>query len=506
MHFENLKEMIYAITKNKLKDIDIPVKPGERNTLINQLYDGISKGKFKSDEDAAAAIFQSNAKDARYKRLRQRLIRQLINVVFFIDVNQSRFSNYASAVSNIYQDYTGALAFIDRYAYGAGNFILLQTLEQAVRWELTHLCADITWHLRKNAALTGEDRANRIKYAQLNQLYERKRYWETKSADYFDTIIDQFGFDSNKAPTQELYERTKVFYEELSEKSEEVDTCLYYYYTGIIGIIMYVAANDHRAAIGVIDKTLAIFDERKAINRARVLAIAFQKPVCLLQLREHETPAWKEAFDYLNDLVEPYTNNWLKFRSLETYQAFYTRNYDKAFAIYKEVMAKSILQKYPGRAQDDWRLHNGYIHLLAQLGVLPLKEVEAVSGSFKLSRFVNDFEMMFRDKEGMNIPVLFLPILYNLAIGNNEELAPSFEALEKYRQRYLNNDTNRRSAVFLKILLALAERPYDRNSADRKIEKELAVLRTLRPEGDRQLFVVEVIPYEHLLELLKVPL
>lgn len=68
---------------------------------------------------------------------------------------------------------------------------------------------------------------------------------------------------------------------------------------------------------------------------------------------------------------------------------------------------------------------------------------------------MNQFESLTKDREAFNIPLLFFPILYNLVEGNYEDYGRSEDALDKYRQRYLENDLNKRSASFLKILLAL---------------------------------------------------
>ena len=119
-------------------------------------------------------------------------------------------------------------------------------------------------------------------------------------------------------------------------------------------------------------------------------------------------------------------------------------------------------------------------------------------------RFNNDFEIFDRDKEGMNIPLFLLPLLYSLAQGSDheEEYGRSVDAIEKYRKRYLDNDLNRRSASFTNMLLALGKIEFEQASAERKIKKEMAVLTSLPPQEAGQSLAVEIIPYEDLWQML----
>ena len=120
------------------------------------------------------------------------------------------------------------------------------------------------------------------------------------------------------------------------------------------------------------------------------------------------------------------------------------------------------------------------------------------------SPFNNDFEVFDRDKEGMNIPLFLLPLLYSLAQGSDheEEYGRSVDAIEKYRKRYLDNDLNRRSASFTNMLLALGKIEFEQASAERKIKKEMAVLTSLPPQEAGQSLAVEIIPYEDLWQML----
>jgi hypothetical protein len=82
------------------------------------------------------------------------------------------------------------------------------------------------------------------------------------------------------------------------------------------------------------------------------------------------------------------------------------------------------------------------------------------------------------------------------------EYGRSLEALDKYRQRYLNTEANKRSAYFMKALVALSKKSFEPAASERKIQYEINELKKIPPEDAARFFVVEIVPYEDLWEML----
>lgn len=195
--------------------------------------------------------------------------------------------------------------------------------------------------------------------------------------------------------------------------------------------------------------------------------------------------------------------NWYKVMSLYFYYQLYSRQYKEALSVYEKATSHQRFKLLGDNSRDEWQLFGGYLHLLAAFGKLNKEAVEKIVGPYRYGKFSNEIKVFDKDKLGMNIPLVMLPVLFSLATGDHQEYGRSVEALEKYRIRYLNNDLNRRSASFMKILFALSDRPFRPGPADRKIAKELEVLAAEGPRVAGQTFAVEIIPYEDLWEILK---
>jgi hypothetical protein len=318
--------------------------------------------------------------------------------------------------------------------------------------------------------------------------------------DYYDNLIDYY--INKKSPNIEIHNLANAYFEELWPLTEKVDTSQFYNYTYLIGIMKFMSTNDSQSALDLANVALITLQKRKNTNRTDLFTIAIQKLSCLTHLRIFENKAGDEVVAYCLKLIEKNSFNW--YRLMETYFQYcmYAKNYKKALEIYDLVNKSSRLSTLASNVRDSWYLYAGYLHLLVQFKKLEASSVDKVVGSFKIGRFNNNFELFDRDKEGMNIPLILLPLLYSLAQGADyeEEYGRSVDAIEKYRKRYLDNDLNRRSASFTNLLLALGRMEFEKASAERKIKKEMAVLNSLPPQEAGQSLAVEIIPYEDLWE------
>lgn len=502
MEFDVLKDLVRTITRNKVKQIEVLGNPGQEGSRSEELFDGIFKDRFQSDDEAAKYFFDSDEKDPKYRKLRNRLIRQLINTSFFIDVQQPMFNERGKALYNCYRDYAAAYILRSRDAYKASVYLLQQLMEQTIKFEFTDITADVCRQLRQQFALSPGDQANHEKYSALHRIYEEKRHWEAKAYDYSENLIHHY--ITGRSPSNDVHLMATDYFDELLAKADEIDTMQFYIYTYKVGVIKYSAINDCKKTIEICDKALAILQSRKFSNRGSLASFATQKLACLTQLRVFDDG--DKTARYCLTLVDEGSFNWFRLLETQFYYYMYTHRYETALNVFQEVTQHSRYRQLSGSTRDMWTLLGGYLHLLTALGKLDAQEVEKIAGYYSpgSSRFVNDFEVLDKEKNGMNIPLVLLPVLFSIAKGNFDEddFGRSLEALDKYRQRYLENDTNRRSAIFLKMILALAKKEFNTARAERKMEKEWALLQQESPQLAGQSFAVEVIPYEDLWNML----
>ena len=80
---DQLKEIINVVSKQKIKNLDVLTLKSKKGKLY-ALYDGIQSGCFQTDQDALAELYEGPSAKWAYRKLKDRLMQQLINTVLFV--------------------------------------------------------------------------------------------------------------------------------------------------------------------------------------------------------------------------------------------------------------------------------------------------------------------------------------------------------------------------------------------------------------------------------------
>jgi hypothetical protein len=90
-YMEELKELVKIVTNRGQKNISLLDLNEKKLSKEMELFFGIQKGLYANDEQAAAQMYDSTPDDAKYKMLKSRLRKKLLNHLFFLDFSGSRF-------------------------------------------------------------------------------------------------------------------------------------------------------------------------------------------------------------------------------------------------------------------------------------------------------------------------------------------------------------------------------------------------------------------------------
>lgn len=501
MEFNTLIDLIQVITPNKLKSLEILKGTGKSESRTEQFYRLIASGKLKNDEQAANYFFNTtDVRDQNYRKLKNKLFRQLINTNYLIDLQSTRYSDRLKALYYCNADFAAANILLARRSYRIAIYLLQQVLEQAIKFEFLHLAASITRTLRFHFARSNQDRIMTEKYKELNKIYENKRYWSDKAQDYIDEIANYF--NQKTTFNQQILDSSLQYYQELLPKLEEVNTSVLFYRTYWLGAVYYSLLNDYEKVLELVNQCLDKIQHLPSTSRGTLSGLAIQKIDCLIHLRRLDYPEFKSAFDLGIVNTELDHLNYYRLNELTVRYYLFTKQYDKALETFKEVSAQGFYQKMTGQPKEVWILYSGYLHLLGMLKQLDAEKVKEVLGEFRMGRFMGDITIFDKEKDGMNIPLMLLPILVRLAQNDPESVLQMADALEKYRKRHLDEDTNKRSAIFVRFLVNLAKVRYETTAATKKIARERHLLSQYPPQKVNQAYYLEVIPYEDLWQML----
>ena len=116
---KNLLEIAGVVTKKKVKKIEIFDEYALRNkgSKFNEFYEDLTSGEYKNDRDASSKLYGCTPKDARYRQLKSRFRKRLLNTLFFLDVNKPSASNYDRAHFTCHKEWTLVKILLDNDAH-----------------------------------------------------------------------------------------------------------------------------------------------------------------------------------------------------------------------------------------------------------------------------------------------------------------------------------------------------------------------------------------------------
>lgn len=501
MTFAALKDMARVVHEYKSEQ---PEVLGNVSTALledaHRLYQILLEKQHATEDEIINTFFQADTPDYQYYEcVKTKLEKVIINSSYLIDQSKIDNSRVATYISSLCYLTAGEVMF-QLGEHTASSGAIETAFEASLKHEFTRLCADALYFLKTYYYSHQSDAQKLAYYNALHKEFEGKRNMEVQAKIYHDDLIQYY--NSSKIPNQAVSQKAREYHQALQSENLDKQSNGYKLMTHTIGIIQYMTANQYLQALNLCETAIKEYAHNNNINRGPIALFFAQKVFCLIHLKMHNNLAIEEALKTYFRLSTKNGYNAFKGHELALFYTLHTRQYPKALQHYEKGRNHPLFPNLTGILRENWLLYGGYLHLLAELGQLDKKAVEKTVGPFRYSKFINDIKILSKEKEGMNIPLMNLPILFSLARGEGDFPEEYMATLERYRKRYLRDEMNIRSASFVKLLLLLARKPFEGKNVDRKIEKELAILRQQQPQFSRQTIAIEIIPYEDLWWLL----
>ncbi|MEO0733426.1 MAG: hypothetical protein AAFZ52_11365, partial [Bacteroidota bacterium] len=191
--------------------------------------------------------------------------------------------------------------------------------------------------------------------------------------------------------------------------------------------------------------------------------------------------------------------NWQKAYELHMMVCFHAKDYSTAYNIFQTVTTHPSFSKVTVYSREVWTVYGAYFYLLNKAGLLP--NYRSDGKTFKLQRYLNSVPVYSKDKRGFNVPILVSQILLLIQLGRYDDLTERFDAIAKYKDRYLDRENNFRSNLFISMLLQVAKGNMNPNYIERRVEKYRKRLAEKSIDITDQRYDQEILPYEDAWEL-----
>jgi hypothetical protein len=489
-----LKEIIRVIGRRRLKKIEVfnDSSSTNRKNTYNKFYHGVKDGLYKTDDEAALALCNTDASDKKYLMLKSRVRNRLLNTLFFLD-NSTR-AEYQQAILQCNRNFMAAKVLLLNGARGAGESLLRTTLTQAEKFEITDVALNCILLLRYAAAFAGrvaEFELLRKRFNEVSAIFND----ECLAEEYYQILVLPFGKSDSNRP--DLAHLAKTYVAEIEVMLKRHDS-----FNLELGIFrLKVVAGQLGMDFDLVLKACEEFEIRLQYKKhmsasIRYGEIGIYRMVAYLNLGRYEEGKAAAAVS-IHHFGEG-SPNWVVY--LENYflLCMHTGNYLQASEIHTKVTSHPYFESIDPTRQEKWRIFEAFLRYMLS-GSIDAASGEVAENQFKLMKFLNDVPNYSKDKRGLNIAILILQVLFLLDRRDFDGIIARAEALKVYCSRYLKEDENYRSNCFLKMMLMMEKKSFNYEGTHKITERYFNMLQASRfSYQNGSLTSLEIIPYEQL--------
>lgn len=494
---EKLREIIEVIGRRRIKRIEVLNDGKGWNDPKNnyyRLYSGIRDGKYGDDEEAAQHLFGVNARNKRYRMLKSRLRKKLLNTMIFVD---NPFSKLGQIRIDCYRSNFVGQFLVRRSAHTAGQAMLRKALKQALKHQFTEVAVQSARMLREEMAFEGRQGEYR-KYDQL--------------------LSEQFELLSAEMRAEKLYEDimiqvvrssvvTTAFKEQLRKSIAEIEQLLEAHPSHHMRMFRYRLLLQYYPTHRMFDELLETCNEvQEYVSSNPDLArqpdfheFIIHRIIAYLHLGDFEN-GWA-CVQRDRNFFRAGSGNWAIMQEVCLLIAIHSGRFTEAAEIYEEMVSSRRFQMLDTLRSEKWKIFGAYLRYVIDPKDL---DIESLLGKyFNLGKFLNEVPEFSKDKRGMNIAILVIQILFLLFRKDYNSIIGRTEALKVYSSRYLKTGEYKRVNFFLRMIYALERNDFDVANAEVEVAPLLKQLREtpyMYEDGSR--FDLEIIPYDELWKVL----
>ena len=485
---DEIKDLIKIITdhtKRNLPLLDLKNQHKNGNKEMN-LFLGIKSGEFNDDIEASQGIYGSEEVDFKFRMLKSRLNRKLLNHLFFMDFDSRSHTKSA----NLYQETLDYLHFsrmllnIDETKLGTK--ILYKTLDFATDSEYTVIAIDCLRALREVFAKTYRPKLFQNIKSQIEELEAKERLEEQADAIFQENRLFINSSVNNRKKSVEPFEKAIEELEALYKKSNSFNVFERYYR---MKVWYYELKGDFESVLTFVNEVERDY-EKGLINQKRYdsLFAHFAKGNALIKLKK-----FKEGIVFLDQMLNELDTSskaWYVFAEKYVMLNIQNKQFDKASEIFFRVANNKSFNDLENKEKLKWNIFRTYLYFLTGN--------KKIIRKFDYPQFIKVTPEFQKENAGYNVAILILQII-SQSTGDLSELHGKLDAIDDYVNRYLNNSYSKRTKTFCKLLhkIAIHNRDYDMITMKSKYLQE----KLYESEIAGKSFVdFEVVPYEFLWE------
>jgi hypothetical protein len=497
---KHLLEIAKIVTKKKVKKIEIfdDYSLRQKNSKFNDFYEALMAGKFSSDADAAKYLYGSTPSDDKFRQLKSRFKKRLLNTLFFLDVNQPAASNYNRAYYSCNKDWTLVKILLSNKAYTTAAHLARQILNTALKFKFADIIVNCARILREHYALREEDERLYEEYDQYCKQFQNVLDAEIRSEELFQRVAMNYYKPASK--NKGLEDKIQIYCQALKGLSEIYESPIVHYNHYLVWAIHYEMLGDYEKMLNICEAAEDYILKNPNYYREDKLGeIGLKKLSALLHLKTKDKKIIEKPLPAKIVAALEKTDVWAEIQEYHFLLAMHAEAYVKAQEIFYQVIGDKRFRHLTEMEQEKWFVFESYLNYLQN--IIPklqeqkpkIKKRYAVK-KFRLKNFLSEPLLYSRSGRMFMILQMITQVLFFIEEGNWANAFERIERLKSIAYRQMRAEEQFRTIQFIRLLQQLAKADFDFE----KIGVHQKYLDRLKEETFRYrglLTELEIIPY-----------
>jgi hypothetical protein len=428
-----------------------------KSSKFNAFYEAMLSDRFRTDRDAAKALYDTTPADDRYRQLKSRFRRRLLNTVFFLNAHTPIKPRYEQAFADCQRDL--ALVHILQL-YDAEHtvpFLSRQVLNIALRHHFTGVILSATQVLMDVAVREGDPKEFQ-RLREVQEQYLPLLAAESEAISIYQEITLR---QRQVATTAEGAMEWDTLRERLIHLSEHHPAPVIRYLSYLVGAMQYLDQEQYEITLLISREALQMIE---AQPEQFPVSYLFRIRFLLMQAYYHTgqfPPAAALAESAMTEL-EAGEEDWLAFMDIYYLISLRTENLTQAFAILQRVMQHPQFSRWEAAVRERWQLYQAALYYMASIfpGMARLRASKVFSG-FAVDQFLGDPALFPRERRIFTIWTLILQLLFSLEARDTQRVWEIAERLKHYTRKQLHPIRHERVIEFIRCLGQITKAELD---------------------------------------------
>ena len=456
---KNLIEIAKIVTKKKVKKIEIfdDYSLKSKASKFNEFYEALMANKFRNDRDAATFLYDCSPTDDKYRQLKSRFRKRLLNTLFFLDVNLPDTSGYERAYYTCNKEWTLVKILLANEAKLTAASLARQILTTSLKYKFADLIVNCSRILREIAAETESEKEYEEYDAYIKQ-YKDVLDAEIRSEELYQRVM--MNYYRPVSENFDLKERIDMYCDALIGLSEMYDSPVIVYNMYLVWTYRYEMLQDYEAMIEVCTRAEQYMkDNPTYYQEEKSATFQLKRMSAFLHLKDYKRG--KVNAEKCLQSFEEGSELWFTFMEYYFLLAMHTDNYINAIAILTKAVTHVKYRKLILEEREKWKIYEVYMNYAIEIygdenPVLRRQNRRA----FKVAKFLNDPILYPKELRVFSIFMLIAQVLFQLEQKQFTQATELIDRLKNYANRQLKKEDFFRLIAFIRLLQQLAKANY----------------------------------------------